>query len=175
MAGVTLSPQGLAEAEALGRRLSGQPLSAVYSSPLERATQTAAPIAAGNGLAFTTDADLIELDLGAWTGRSFDALHDDPAWAVWNRARGTSRPPGGESMLEGQVRAAAFLHRMQDRHAHGVVAAVSHGDVIKAALALVMGLPLDQHDRLEISPASISTIVVGDWGAKVHSLNEAAS
>ncbi|MHB8283261.1 MAG: histidine phosphatase family protein [Caulobacteraceae bacterium] len=173
MPGVELSAQGHAEAEALGRRLAGQRLAAVYASPLERAAQTAAPIAAAHDLSVTTDADLMELDVGAWTGETFEALHADPAWAVWNRARGVARTPGGESMLDGQVRASAFLYRMLDRHAGGVVAAVSHGDVIKAALALVMGLSLDQHDRFEISPASVSTIVMGDWGAKIHSLNEA--
>ena len=175
MEGVTLSGQGLAEAQALGGRLAGRPLAAVYSSPLDRARQTAEPIAAAQGVPVQVDADLNELDFGDWTAMPFDRLHAEPSWPVWNQARGLSRPPGGETMLEAQTRLARFLERMRLRHPDAEVAAVSHSDIIKAAIAHVLGLPLDQYDRFEISPASVSTLVVGDWGAKVHSINEAAA
>lgn len=179
MAGVTLSQQGLAEAESLAERLSGQRLTAVLSSPLERAVETATPIAERQGLPLTIEPALNELDLGAWSGKRFEELHGDPAWDLWNRARSHGRPtPGespGESMAEAQVRIAALLDRLRRAHPGGTLALVSHGDIIKAALAHAMGLPLDFYGRFEISPASRSVLIAGDWGLKVHSINEGAA
>ncbi|KAA0591883.1 putative phosphoglycerate mutase [Azospirillum lipoferum] len=179
MAGVRLSAQGRAEADALADRLSSQRLIAVLSSPLERAIETATPIAERQGLPLTIEPALNELDLGAWSGRRFEELHGDPAWDLWNRARSHGRPtPGetpGESMAEAQTRIAALLDRLRRAHPGGRLALVSHGDIIKAALAHAMGLPLDFHGRFEISPASRSVIIAGDWGLKVHSINEGAA
>jgi len=179
MAGVTLSRQGLAEADALADRLSGQHLTAVLSSPLERAVETATPIAERQGLPLTIEPALNELDLGAWSGKRFEELHRDPAWELWNRARSHGRPtPGdtpGESMAEAQTRIAALLDRLRRANPGGTLALVSHGDIIKAALAHAMGLPLDFHGRFEISPASRSVLIAGDWGLKVHSINEGAA
>ncbi|PWC80582.1 phosphoglycerate mutase [Azospirillum sp. TSH100] len=179
MAGVTLSAQGRAEAEALADHLSSQRLTAVLSSPLERAIETATPIAERQGLAPAIEPALNELDLGAWSGKRFDELHGDPAWDLWNRARSHGRPtPGetpGESMAEAQVRIAALLDRLRRAHPGGTLALVSHGDIIKAALAHALGLPLDFHGRFDIGPASRSVLIAGDWGLKVHSINEGAA
>lgn len=179
MAGVTLSAQGRAEADSLADRLSSLRLTAVLSSPLERAVETATPIAERQGLSPTIEPALNELDLGAWSGKRFEDLHGDPAWDLWNRARSHARPtPGetpGESMAEAQTRIAALLDRLRRAHPGGTLALVSHGDIIKAALAHAMGLPLDFYGRFEISPASRSVVIAGDWGLKVHSINEGAA
>ncbi|PWC94745.1 histidine phosphatase family protein [Azospirillum sp. TSO5] len=179
MAGVTLSAQGRAEADLLADRLSGQRLTAVLSSPLERAVETATPIAERQSLPLTIEPALNELDLGAWSGKRFEELHGDPAWDLWNRARSHGRPtPGdtpGESMAEAQTRIASLLDRLRRAHPGGTLALVSHGDIIKAALAHAMGLPLDFYGRFEISPASRSVLIAGDWGLKVHSINEGAA
>nr|WP_295829255.1 histidine phosphatase family protein [uncultured Azospirillum sp.] len=179
MPGVTLSAQGRAEADLLADRLSGQRLTAVLSSPLERAIETATPIAERQGLSPTIEPALNELDLGAWSGKRFEELHGDPAWDLWNRARSHGRPtPGespGESMTEAQTRIASLLDRLRRAHPGGTLALVSHGDIIKAALAHAMGLPLDFYGRFEISPASRSVLIAGDWGLKVHSINEGAA
>jgi broad specificity phosphatase PhoE len=87
--------------------------------------------------------------------------------------RGQNRAPGGESMLEVQLRVANWMEGVRRRHADQAVVAVSHGDVIKAALCHALGLCLDHHGRIEVGPGSISTIVVAPWGLKVHSINEA--
>lgn len=179
MAGVTLSAQGLAEAESLAECLSSQRLTSVLSSPLERAIETATPIAERQNLPLTVEPALNELDLGTWSGKRFAELHGDPAWDLWNRARSHGRPtPGespGESMAEAQLRIAALLDRLRRAHPGGTLALVSHGDIIKAALAHAMGLPLDFYGRFEISPASRSVVIAGDWGLKVHSINEGAA
>jgi probable phosphoglycerate mutase len=172
MDGVRLSDQGRREAEAVAAHLAGEGLATVYSSPLERTRETAAPIAAAAGAPVTLDPDLLEIDFGEWTGKAFQELDADPAWAVWNTARAVARPPGGESMVEVQTRLFRWLGRIRARHPEGRVAAVTHGDVIKAAVALILGFSLDQHERLEVSPASVTTLVTGDWGMKVMGLNE---
>lgn len=171
MEGVGLSDAGWRQADALAGRFRSQDLQAIYSSPLQRTRETAAPIAGATGLSVTTDADLLEIDFGDWTGRRFEDLGGDPLWEVWNRARTLARPPGGESMAEVQARLGRWLERVT-RHPERRIAAVTHADVIKALIARILGFSLDQHDRLEVSPASVTTLVAGDWGAKVLSLNE---
>jgi probable phosphoglycerate mutase len=172
MDGVSLSEQGRRESEALAARLRGEGLETVYASPLQRTRETAEPIAAASGAPLTLDDDLLEIDFGAWTGKAFEALHGDPAWAVWQRSRGVARPPGGESMVEVQARLRRWLKRACARHPDARIAAVTHADVIKALVAYTLGFSLDQHDRLEISPASLTTLVAGDWGMKVIGVNE---
>jgi broad specificity phosphatase PhoE len=173
--GVEISDRGRAQAAALCRRLAQASLAAVYCSPLRRTVQTAEPLAQACGAPLRRDEDLLEVDFGEWTGASFDELAGQELWSRWNQDRGRCRPPGGESMAEVQARFARWLERARSETPQGAVAAVSHCDVIKAAIAHVLGWSLQFHDRLEISPGSISTLVVGDWGAKVHSINEAAA
>jgi broad specificity phosphatase PhoE len=172
MDGVTISQAGRAQAEAVARRLAGERITALYASPMRRAEETAAPIGRALTLQVQKVDALDEIDLGQWTGALLEDLDHAPEWAWWNNARGQHRPPGGESMLEVQARVARWLEDLAQRHAGKAVAAVSHADVIKAALCHALGLCLDHHGRIEISPGSISAIVTAPWGLKVHSINE---
>ena len=174
MPGVTLGAEGRAQAAALPARLRREPIVAVYASPLERTRDTAQPLADGLRLDVQVMDALNEIDVGAWSGRTFDDLRDDPLWTRWNTARNVTRPPGGEMMLEAQVRIVGAIEHLRATHPEQSVALVSHGDVIKAALAYYLGLALDAILRFDISPASVSTLVVGDWGAKILSMNEGA-
>jgi len=174
MPGVTLGDEGRAQAAALAERLVGEGLTGLYASPLERAQETAAPLADRTGLRLETLPALNEIDVGAWAGQDFDALHGDPAWTGWNRARHVTRPPGGETALEAQVRALRGLEDLRRRHGEARLALVSHADVIKLVIAHALGLGADAMHRFEVGPASVSVLVVGDWGAKVESLNERA-
>lgn len=173
MEAVSVSEQGLTQARAAARRLAAERIAAVYVSPMTRAAETAEPIAAAHGLEARTEAALDEIDLGAWTGALFEDLDHAPEWDWWNTARGQNRPPDGESMLEVQLRVANWMEQVRRRHADQAIVAVSHGDVIKAALCHALGLCLDHHGRIGVGPGSISTIVVAPWGLKVHSINEA--
>jgi broad specificity phosphatase PhoE len=167
-----LNARGAAQAKALATRLGGEPIDAVYSSPLDRAQHTAKPIAEVKSLAVQTAEPLNEIDMGDWTGARFDDLDHAPEWAFWNAGRSQHRAPNGESMLEVQARVARWLEQAWRSRGDGAVAAISHADVIKAALAHALGLCLDHHARLEVSPASISTVVIGSWGLKVERVNE---
>ena len=75
-------------------------------------------------------------------------------------------------MLEAQARIVRAMERLRDAYGERSVVLVSHGDVIKAALLYHLGLPIDAYSRFDIDPASISTLAVGHWGAKVIRLNE---
>jgi len=159
--GVELSPVGAAEADSLARALARLPVAAVYSSPLDRAWQTALPIAKRLGLVPREAPGLLELDFGHWTGRPIAALEAEPDWLRFNRERGTARIPGGETMGEAVARARAALAEITDVWGNRLVAAVSHGDIIRGLLTEALGLPLDRMFQLEVEPASVSVLVTG--------------
>lgn len=172
--GVTLSETGWRQAERLARHLAQAGLTALQSSPAERTMQTAAPIAAASGLRCVPTEALDEIDFGAWTGKSFEDLAADPRWRAWNDERGRARAPGGEFMGRVQARILGHLEDMAAAEPDGRIAMVSHGDVIKAAVLGLIGAPLDAIATIEIEPAGITTLVVGDWGGKVLGLNARA-
>jgi broad specificity phosphatase PhoE len=174
MPGVRLGPEGRAEAERLAERLARVDIAAVQSGPLERTRETAEPVAARLGLGVEVADGLDEIEVGAWTGTPFDELRDDPRWTLWNAARSVTRAPGGETMIEVQGRVLAHVEALRARFPDRAVVLVSHADVLKAALAHWLGLSLDSLQRFDIAPASLSTVAVGDWGAKVLALNERA-
>lgn len=169
--GVSLSEIGRAEAAHLARRLGGERLDAIRTSPRERAAETAAAIAENRALAPEVAFDLDEIDFGTFTGRSFAELEGDPDWRHWNEARDVARPPGGESMAEAQGRILRQLEAVRDAFAGGTVALVSHADMIKAAVAHVLDLSLSAIHRFEIGPASVTRVLVERWGMRLLSLN----
>jgi len=173
MPGVRLGEEGGRQALAVANRLRSEPITAVFTSPLERARQTAEAIGDAFGLIPETIEALNEIEFGAWTGAEFSALDAQPAWQEWNRRRAEARPPGGECVAEVRQRLSEWLDDLADRRSGEAVAAVSHADVIKTALSDVLGLSPDQHQQFDIGPGSISVVVKGPWGAKVHSINEA--
>ena len=173
MEGVGLSDEGAAQARAIAPLIGRA--DALYTSPIQRTRETAEPLAAALGVKPQVDADLQEIDFGAWTGRRFDQLSGDPLWDAWNARRSLTRPPGGETMGEVQMRAARAVERVRAASPEGVVALVTHGDVIKGLLCLWLGIDLDLHHRLEVEPASVSTAVVGDWGVKALRVNATAA
>ncbi len=170
--GVSLSAQGRAEAAALAERLAGAPIAAIYSSPLERAMETAEPLAHRLGLQIETRRTLGELDFGDWTGRTMAELEADPDWHRFNAQRATTRPPGGELMLEVQTRAVAELERIRQLHPQATVAVVSHGDVIRAAVLYYTGMPMDLYARIEIHPPSVTLVELDESGPRVIRLND---
>jgi broad specificity phosphatase PhoE len=175
MPGVTLSNLGKAQAQALAARFSRENIACIHTSPLERAIETAEPIAIRLNKTLEQSEEIIEIDFGAWSGKSFETLVGDPHWASWNSSRSTSRPPGGEMMLEAQTRIVRAMESLRTLHPDRSVVLVSHSDVIKAALLYHLGMPIDSYIRIEVSPASISTLVIGDWGSKVLCMNEAVA
>jgi probable phosphoglycerate mutase len=170
--GVSLNVQGRQQAKALARRLSGLQIEAVFSSPLERALETARPIAEECGLQVQTLAGLNEIDFGEWTGRALEDLAPGAQWQLFNRYRSGTRIPGGETMLEVVARSARELERLQQTHSDGsLVAVVSHGDVLRALIVHSLGMSLDLMFRLELDPASVSVLDLASQGPRLLLLN----
>ena len=169
---IRLSADGLLQAEIVADLLAVEPIAAVYASPRERAWYTARELADRLEQDVRQSDGLDEVDFGDWTGLAFDALEGDPAWDAWNFSRSTACPPNGESMTAAVERAVAEVQRIALEHKGQVVAAVSHCDIIRGVIAHMLGLPLDNLLRFDIDPASVSRIAVGDWGARVMSINE---
>jgi broad specificity phosphatase PhoE len=169
---VPLSEAGRDQARALAARLADAGIARVLCSPLDRTRETAEAIAAACGVVAEPVDGLIEIDMGDWTGRAIEGLAGDPAWDAWNTQRGSARIPGGETMAQAQARIVAVLDA-RAREADGLtVAVVSHADMIRAAVAHVLGLPLDNLLRFDIGAASVTRMVWGDWGARLTGLNE---
>lgn len=168
---VHLSPDGVVQAERLSERLAGLPIKAVYASPLERTRETAQAVAAKLGLTPQIQEELIELGFGDWTGQALAELRGIEKWKQFNAFRSGTRAPNGELMLETQGRIVGLMTRLRERHPNEMVALVSHGDVIKSAVAYFLGVPLDLFLRIEISPASVSVVAVADYGPWVLGVN----
>lgn len=169
--GIKLNQQGKLEAAALANRLSALKISAIYSSPLERAIQTATPIAGLHNLICNVTNDFQELDFGSWTNKPFSELGNDEVFKRFNVFRSGTRIPGGEMMQEAQCRIVRGLEKLTKDHPGETVAVVSHSDMIKVAVACYTGMHLDLMQRLEISPASVSIIDVYSDFASLQLLN----
>jgi broad specificity phosphatase PhoE len=172
MAGVRLNSRGRDQARRIADIFGSSDVRTVHSSPQTRALETAEPLAQRLGLAVQIFAGIDELDAGAWTGRSFASLRNDPLWGQWNTERGRVRPPHGESMLELQVRAVDHLNKIAASLPDGHIALCSHAEVIRAIVLHALRLPLDDYHRLDIAPATISTISIDRGGTEVIALNQ---
>ena len=170
--GVHLNAAGKIEAERLAERLARVPLRAIYSSPLERACETAWPIAASFDLEMQVDMALNEINCGDWTGGTFSELSADPAWQQWNAQRSAGRAPRGETMAEVAERVARRMDELETTHPSEHVALVSHGDVIRAVLLHFLGMSFDAFGRLEISPGSVTIVTLRGGDVQVRLLND---
>jgi probable phosphoglycerate mutase len=170
--GLHLSDEGRRQAEGTAKRLAVLPrIAAIYSSPLERARETAAAIGRARGLAVRIERGLLEADIGAWTGAAIKRLVRRPEWAVVQRHPAGFRFPGGESFVEMQSRVDAAVRRLVARHRGRTVVVVSHADPIRVLLAHLLGVPLDLFQRIAISPASISAVAFRPDGVTVLTVN----
>jgi len=170
--GLHLSDTGRAQAQQAAELIAdGTTVDAVYTSSLERARQTAAPIAAATGHKAKVDRGLIECDFGEWTGEALAALMKKPEWATVQRTPSSFRFPGGESFVEMQSRIVSAIERLRTAHPGGTIVCVSHADPIKAAIAHAVGTHLDLFQRIVISPASISVLAYQAGSPIVLSVN----
>jgi probable phosphoglycerate mutase len=192
--GLHLADSGRAEAEAVAERLGrlvaaptpdsarsangrapgtrpGLTVAAVYASPLERARETAAPIAKRLGHKVTIERGLIEMDFGEWTGAELKALYKLPDWTAVQRYPSGFQFPGGEGFSAMRARIAATVAGLCRRHPGETVVAVSHADIIKAAVADALGTHLDLFQRIVISTCSVTAISYSATGPTVLAVN----
>jgi broad specificity phosphatase PhoE len=158
-----LSELGCKQAEALADALSNERLDAIYASPLQRAGQTAAAIAARHALSVIAEADLIEMDIGEMeglTGPQLRERHPDFLRAWMSERVGSVKMPGGESLEQVQSRAGAAIDRIMAAAGTGTVAAVSHNFVVLSLLCRFLALPLKDFRRLRHSVAGLTIVEV---------------
>jgi probable phosphomutase (TIGR03848 family) len=160
--GVHLDEPGRAQAEATAARLADAPIAAVYASPLERTQETAKAIAKAHGLRVRTRREIGEVDYGDWTDLPLGQLRRRSLWKVIQQTPSRVTFPGGESIRGAQARAVDAVETLATDHGDETVVAVSHADVIKAVVAHYLGMPLDAFQRLDIAPASVSILHLGD-------------
>jgi broad specificity phosphatase PhoE len=169
--GICLNDTGATEAQCLADRFKNMTFNAIYSSPLERALQTATVIAENMKLDVKTSDAANEIDFGEWTGKTFDELSRDERWRHFNRRRSMTMIPSGESFLDVQNRIVKELETLALQHGDARVAIISHADVIRAAVAYFSAIPIDLVERFEISPCSVSAVAVNDDNATLLTLN----
>ncbi len=170
--GVHLNERGLEQAQALAGTLGRIPLKAVYASPLERALETAAPLAESRSLEIQQTPGLMDTDIGKWQGRSWKALAKLKAWKIVQGAPSRFTFPEGESFVQCQARVVAALDRIAAAHRpKHIVAVVFHADPIKLAVAHYLGLPLDNFQRLAVDTGSVTALYLTETGARLLWLN----
>jgi probable phosphoglycerate mutase len=171
-AGLHLAEAGVAQAHRVAERIAELPkIDAIYASPLERARETAAPIAKALKQRVKIDKGLLECDFGDWTGAELSKLMKLPEWSTVQKAPSTFRFPNGESFTEMQTRMVSALDRIRAAHPGGTVVCVSHADPIKAAVAHAMGAHIDLFQRIVIGTCSVSAVAYTGHGPIVLTVN----
>jgi probable phosphomutase (TIGR03848 family) len=170
--GIDLSEKGVEQAEHAASRLAALPIGAVYASPIERTTQTAACIAARFGLPVVALEGVIEADYGEWTGGKIADLAKTEEWKVVQVAPSRARFPGGESIREMQARVVGAIDAVVAEHPHETIVIVSHADPIKSAIAHYAGTHLDLFQRVFVSPASVTVLEFHAFGVSLVKCND---
>jgi probable phosphomutase (TIGR03848 family) len=182
--GVKLSEQGLKESEEVAKRLQGVEFSAIRISPLERCAQTVEPLIAqleqeGKKVAslpkIAIEEDLVEVDYGKWTGRKLSSLSKEKDWKIVQNTPSAMYFPEGEGLLQVQARGMRALNAIAHSPGQGTKLLVSHGDVIKAIVAGVIGTHLDHFQKIIIDPASISVLDFTGKDYRILTLNNTSS
>ncbi len=170
--GVHLNERGRKQAEALSAALAKAPIKAIYSSPLERAMETALPIATSHGLRIIRDKGLLESDVGEWQGKSVRQLALTRYWRIVQHAPSRAGHPGGETFLQTQTRVVLTLEELSKKFKdRDLIVCVFHADTIKLAIAHYIGLPLDHFQRLSCDTGSASLLAVHENNAQLLWLN----
>ena len=172
--GVHLNERGQKQAQALGEALKNVPIKAIYSSPLERAMETAEPIAAPHHLSIIQEPAFVDANVGKWQGKSLKSLRLTNAWRVVQHSPSRFTFPEGESFIDLQSRIIKALEGIVKKHnkPKDILAVVFHADPIKLAISHFLGLPLDHFQRLSADTGSVSALYVSEMGANLIKLNQ---
>ncbi|MCS6840663.1 MAG: MSMEG_4193 family putative phosphomutase [Roseiflexus sp.] len=173
--GVRLNEEGRRQAANLAARLADLPIEAVYSSPLDRTVETAEAIAAPHGLPIRLVEALQEVDYGEWQGAELKELYKHELWPGVQYYPSGTRFPNGETLGETQMRIVAALDALRARHPKGMIAVVSHADVIRLATAYYIGIHIDLFQRLEIATCSVTAIRFTRMGPRLLAYNDTGS
>lgn len=159
-----LTEKGISQARRVAEALHGRPIDAIYASPLKRAYLTA-EIASGNRLPVVRDNRLIELDFGAWEGKTREEfMAEDPdLWESWNESPDHTQAGGsGDTALNVVHRVDDFFGEMMRKHEGQHVLVVAHNGVNRLYLAWKLGMPLKYYRRIVQENSAITIVRFGD-------------
>ena len=173
---VHLNESGRQQAYALAGRLAAVPIKAIYSSPMERAIETARPLAEARGLEVIVRPGLIELDYGEWQGMAYKRLQRFKLWKLLMQDPVQVRFPGGETLTEAQERARLELEAIAAGHEDkDLIACVTHGDLVRLLVAYYLEMPLKAYHKLTAHTTSITILSLNKENqAHLLTLNQVA-
>lgn len=172
--GVHLNGKGKAQARRLAAELAELPIKAVISSPLDRARETAEPIARIHNLPIEINEGLQEIDFGTWQGKSIKQLRRRKLWKEVQEQPSGFCFPEGETFTDAQSRITDTLQALSKKYAEkDIVVCVGHSDAIRLAVAFFLGMPLDAFQRLRIDTASVTVLYLNDTHAYFGTINAA--
>lgn len=171
MPGVHLSSKGIEEAKQLAKDLEHIHIDRIYSSPLERTRETAEHIASLKKMRVDILDDILEINFGEWSGKTFDELKQLDEWKRFNYFRLNTRIPGGENILDVQARVVKAVEKAVKENAGKTIVFVSHGDPIRSAICYYTGISLDLMSRIKIFTGSVSILNIHDWDCELQCLN----
>lgn len=173
--GVHLNDDGVEQAKALGARLADAPLKHIYASRLDRTQETAQAIHAHHpDIPLEINDGILEVDYGDWQDMKINDLRKRKMWEVIQEYPTRAYFPNGESMRNVQNRVVDEIERLRVRHPNQMIALVFHADLIKMTLAHYLGVHLDNFQRIVVSPASISTLILGHSRPRIAHVNDTA-
>ncbi len=174
--GVHLNETGKGQAAVVAKAFKQAPITAVYSSPMERCMETAQPLAAALNLEVVPREGIIEVDFGKWQDKTIKQLRRRKLWKVVQANPSRMCFPGGETFANAQQRIVQEIETLAQQHApKDLIACFSHSDLIKLAVSYYLGQPLDLFQRIMIAPASISILHLGEMGAQIINVNHNAA
>lgn len=144
----------------MGLSLKGMEISAIYSSPLKRALDTAQAIASHHQLEVQVEPDLREIDAGDLEGRSIVELGTTFSQFLlrWRQGQGSEKMPGGESVIDVANRVWSVIQRIVSKHDQGTVVVASHYFVTVVAICKALGWPLTNIERIRVQNGSVSVL-----------------
>lgn len=171
---VELSEVGRKQAESLGLSFKRMEISGIYSSPLQRALDTARAIASHHQLEVQIEPALREIDAGELEGRSIVELGTSFSRFLlrWRQGQGSEKMPGGESVNDLADRVWSAIQRIVGKHNQGTAVVVSHYFVTVAVICKALGLPLTNIERIRVQPSSVSILEFGDGHTCLVSLGD---
>lgn len=154
--GIRLSERGSKQAKGLVKQLSNYKFDVIISSPLERCIQTIEPFRKKANITILEMEDFLEMDYGNWSGKELKALAQKKEWQIIQNYPERFTFAKGESFKNAAKRVKNALDSIEKQFKDQNVLIVSHGDIIKIAITVLLGLQLKHFQKITIDPASLT-------------------
>lgn len=175
-ADIPLNDTGIEQARRAAERLAETPLAAIYASPLSRTLRTAESIAALHHLAVTPEARLLDLDYGAWQGKTPAEVEaaDPKRYAQWQTQPDRIHIPEGETLRHLRTRVIGLVNDLSEKHLGETVVLVSHDIVGKILMCAVLGLDNNTMWRIAQDNTALDIFVKRPDGFLILAMNDVA-